>query len=762
MTCEEVRQDTLPLRFDGLSSERAEAVAEHLADCQNCASLLASVDSALRLLRRPTVKAPVTAWEALKGRIEADVAKEAAAPKLKISVSCCFCKGGLERSEALFCGSCLAPYHGDCFAEYGRCVNLGCEETRTVKPLELVERRGAEPARTTLAIGKPKSPAPRPRGLIVAFATAVTVGVGVGVAALRPDRAERIPAPNPVDFSTPALPTLSITNRPILRPPGSAPLYRLSVDGVSFDRDGEPWFYVYRENHRSKILIANRNERPLDPGGAANSIASAIKEKQAGRGAYLLVGAQLIEQEPSGRLVFALEGAPNETLACQDGHLSIIRQATRPLVEVKSSPYPWLKFRSGIAIAKGEELVAAAAESFLGVDRWGRVYTRFDKAIWVRDPWGDGMAHGELRPEIERDFPALLLGLSPNTRDLDRSLIAKASRFIHPRASLQPLRGGLFINGALLQKTGPGALRLVSGASAKVAKRLASNRLAIAAGYDPSLPAYGSGALVVDDQSCAWFLQGGMLHIAGEGFSFTTQSLGLVPGLPGNGSVGALRTILPNPEGAGVIGSLKLADRTRFVILHVVEKNSIRVEMTSATGIEGRRQIVLSPDRQVWLRSPTESPRLLSWQGENRDGLAAEGTALLATKGLVWVRTKAGLRTWDGHWERPLPAVIPDSASLAHDRARSVVLAWWAERSPAGTGNWELKIESLILEAPGARSGGASKSSFRRGARLRVSLPKGLSGASFSGAGQVAGGRLWLQLERTGRPFAVLLPPSAY
>jgi hypothetical protein len=53
--------------------------------------------------------------------------------QLKISVSCAYCHDGLDREHAVFCGSCLAPHHDDCFATHGRCSAAGCDHTQVVR-----------------------------------------------------------------------------------------------------------------------------------------------------------------------------------------------------------------------------------------------------------------------------------------------------------------------------------------------------------------------------------------------------------------------------------------------------------------------------------------------------------------------------------------------------------------------------------------------------------------------------------------------------
>ena len=59
-------------------------------------------------------------------------------PPLVIALSCSYCRGGLTRSAGVYCASCLAPHHPECFAEHGRCSVMGCAESRVVRPAERV------------------------------------------------------------------------------------------------------------------------------------------------------------------------------------------------------------------------------------------------------------------------------------------------------------------------------------------------------------------------------------------------------------------------------------------------------------------------------------------------------------------------------------------------------------------------------------------------------------------------------------------------
>jgi len=52
---------------------------------------------------------------------------------VKIAVACTYCHAALSRGEAVYCASCLAPHHDECFREHGRCTAPGCGEKLVVR-----------------------------------------------------------------------------------------------------------------------------------------------------------------------------------------------------------------------------------------------------------------------------------------------------------------------------------------------------------------------------------------------------------------------------------------------------------------------------------------------------------------------------------------------------------------------------------------------------------------------------------------------------
>lgn len=64
---------------------------------------------------------------------------------IQVSVSCCYCHDGLQRTAAAFCATCLAPHHVECFETHARCATLACGGTEVILPTAL--RKRLSPAR---------------------------------------------------------------------------------------------------------------------------------------------------------------------------------------------------------------------------------------------------------------------------------------------------------------------------------------------------------------------------------------------------------------------------------------------------------------------------------------------------------------------------------------------------------------------------------------------------------------------------------------
>lgn len=138
MKCNQLRSELALVAFGLGRDEKSDEWTDHLHQCERCEREL----SKLKELILVGDSEPVTSesedqlWSVISARIDVegeDSIEEKVAAPLVIGLTCTYCHDLLPRFEARYCGSCLAPHHGDCFRLYGRCATLGCDETRVVQ-----------------------------------------------------------------------------------------------------------------------------------------------------------------------------------------------------------------------------------------------------------------------------------------------------------------------------------------------------------------------------------------------------------------------------------------------------------------------------------------------------------------------------------------------------------------------------------------------------------------------------------------------------
>jgi hypothetical protein len=130
-----------------LEDDERRRCEEHLARCGSCPSLANDMEKALAAAALEPRFASDGSWERIAEGIRVERARALASPSLKILLSCTFCHGALDRREAAYCATCLAPHHAECFETHGRCGAAGCDETHTVSP------RAPAPPRRRLRAG---------------------------------------------------------------------------------------------------------------------------------------------------------------------------------------------------------------------------------------------------------------------------------------------------------------------------------------------------------------------------------------------------------------------------------------------------------------------------------------------------------------------------------------------------------------------------------------------------------------------------------
>lgn len=122
----------------GALEETEEALyTAYAADHPEAEAVLEEARKDLEHLAAPPVAAPESAWLKIQDQLRHKRAGSEPAQPLSpddvILVSCSYCRDGLERGATVYCASCLAPHHGDCFREHGRCSVMGCGETQIVR-----------------------------------------------------------------------------------------------------------------------------------------------------------------------------------------------------------------------------------------------------------------------------------------------------------------------------------------------------------------------------------------------------------------------------------------------------------------------------------------------------------------------------------------------------------------------------------------------------------------------------------------------------
>jgi len=139
--CQAVRELLAAHALGALEASEGALVRDHLAACAGCRAAEAEATACLELVAAPAVAAPKAVWGRLQERIRHERSGDGPVRNLEpgavIALSCSFCRDGLVRAQAVYCASCLAPHHPDCWDEYGRCSVMGCGETRIVRPADL-------------------------------------------------------------------------------------------------------------------------------------------------------------------------------------------------------------------------------------------------------------------------------------------------------------------------------------------------------------------------------------------------------------------------------------------------------------------------------------------------------------------------------------------------------------------------------------------------------------------------------------------------
>jgi len=130
VSCSEVRSLLTLRSLDLLEEGERAGVESHLAGCATCRlEVEARDDVAAQVRAKPAFeKPPERVWDALVAKIDAGAAPAVATARRPVlDLACAACSGSVE--SAVYCSSCLAPHHAECFA---KCAVRGCRSTTIV------------------------------------------------------------------------------------------------------------------------------------------------------------------------------------------------------------------------------------------------------------------------------------------------------------------------------------------------------------------------------------------------------------------------------------------------------------------------------------------------------------------------------------------------------------------------------------------------------------------------------------------------------
>ncbi|MDF1664624.1 MAG: hypothetical protein P1V97_22895 [Planctomycetota bacterium] len=707
MNCEQARSGLLPANFDGLEDEESQALETHLSTCPACKTLDSEVSSALSLLERPAMKAPEAAWDKIKNRIHEDIARKPSAPALKIAVSCTYCKGQLERAESVFCGSCLAPHHPGCFEEYGRCSNLGCAETRTVKPLETAGQRFPMPAIQAKATERK----PRRRAKLVA-ALVLGAGTAFGMAAMVGDPQKQ----NSVDIAQ-----VAPLARPLLKKARTQ--YRQVLDGrvseVTVDRDGDPWFGLSAQGARGlKSFKA--------------SFKDAMARKRDGQDDLVIENGLLAIHGDDGLLVAQTQQDEESSYAVIDG-------------QVKTVPLPPSTKKASTLDPKILDL--PDGETFLDQDKYGRVYARaLNKQIVVYDPWAAGrypkaLVEATAGLSFRNSGQALLFwGNQASTLKsrLDPKPLAKMTEVF-------PLKdGGLFF---LYKDSGKhyngrfgadgtysaGAEAILAGKSgySSALELLSSHRSILLKELDCTKRSFGKIKLAVDEEKL-WVLDGGKL-----------TCLTPTEALPVRAEKRALKNnvLFPSPyDGVFIIRD----DQSLYHF--TVEAGAVTESKVDVT-IPENSAVFSGAKEQLWHSILTDKDlNKCNWQGQNRGLLGVEAFPKISIGDTLLAVKENALVTWDGAWETQLLPGVAKTSHILHDKKSNRLVILSLSDDP---GSIRMTLFNLTVGTGVKKLAGAVDWS------VLIPFPSGANALSTS---FVAEGKLWI--EENGKTLkAISLPP---
>jgi len=151
--------DLILLSLHDLIEDPAEAerFAQHLSTCEGCTSERRALEGALAT--PPVLEPPPEVLASLHKQIAEEAAK---APRplpadVRVRLLCTYCKDDLPReseetpdpeAQTVYCATCLAPCHRECFDDHGSCAAPGCDGRSLVYVRPLPTPEPARPLRS--------------------------------------------------------------------------------------------------------------------------------------------------------------------------------------------------------------------------------------------------------------------------------------------------------------------------------------------------------------------------------------------------------------------------------------------------------------------------------------------------------------------------------------------------------------------------------------------------------------------------------------
>lgn len=237
--------------LDEAETERLEAGLERDPDGLAWSEALGAAYAELKAAPEPSPALEL--WERIAASVEAGADAEADdapapdeaadAPLISIALACSYCHDVLARAEAAYCASCLAPHHGECFSEHGRCAAPGCGETHWVRaqaPAPAARRRAGFRDRLALVLG------------LGALAGAAVAAFGWGREAGAPGASGEEPRPQ-----------ISVLDSQLSEPGEEAPV---TVDPVVSDPGSLRYVFRVSQVAGTEVTLEEGPDHELAPG----------------------------------------------------------------------------------------------------------------------------------------------------------------------------------------------------------------------------------------------------------------------------------------------------------------------------------------------------------------------------------------------------------------------------------------------------------------------------------------------------------------